>query len=116
VLYSSPNNTRSRCPLQLEPSGASSTAATSSRDRNVSAGRLNRFSGIARTRWAIGSETGSRDDTYRMNGRIAANRTLRVRALLPRPFSRWSRNAVIVGASRSLTATRAGGVLRTRWR
>jgi len=40
---------------------------------------------------------------------IAARRLLRLRALLPRRFSRWSRNAAISGASSWAMSSSLGG-------
>ncbi len=58
--------------------------------------------------------SGWRSAANRNSEWIAASRALRVRALLPRSCSRWSRNAAISGASRSAMSSWLGG-LPVRW-
>jgi hypothetical protein len=63
--------------------------------------RSNRLVGMAGTRAMSAACSGCRSAANRNNEWIAASRALRLRALLPRACSRWSRNAPISGASRS---------------
>ena len=104
VLYIRANRTRSRWPLQVDPSGAARIAAISSRDRYPSRGRPNRFIGMARTRWTAGKQVGSRAAANFRNGAGPPGAAFRVRTQLPRTCSRWSRKARIAGASRSADA------------
>ena len=46
---------------------------------------------------------------------MAVKRRLRLRAVIPRLFSRSSRNAAIIGASISSKASRAGDLCRRCW-
>jgi hypothetical protein len=84
VLYMRVSRTRSRRPVSVEISGASRSNCMCSRVRCATATRSNLFEGIAKTRWATGSSNGSEAVAWRTNDRIAASRTLRVRALLRR--------------------------------
>ena len=63
-------------------------ACTSSRDRNPTSGRVQRFIGMARVRWIMASASGSFHAANRRNDRTAASRALRLRMELFRSFSR----------------------------
>jgi hypothetical protein len=63
--------------------------------------RSDRFEGMARTRWMSAACSGWCSAANWNREWIAARRALRVRVVLPRSRSRWSRNVAISGASRS---------------
>lgn len=59
--------------------------------------------------------SGCRSAAYRNSEWIAASRAFRVRGLLFRSRSRWSRNAVIRDESRSLTSSALGALPVWLW-
>src|SRR6185312_281798 len=63
---------------------------------------------MAMTRWMTAAWSRWRSAAKLNSAWIAASRALRVRTLLPRSFSRWSRNAPITGASRSVISSADG--------
>ena len=105
---------RSRRPSHRFKSGAASSAAISVAVRNDTIRLVNRFGGIARTRWISSACSGWWRAAKENSDRIAVSRTLRVRTLLCRSVSRWLRNAVIEAASRSSQSSRVGS-FPLRW-
>src|SRR5205807_2095796 len=79
-------------------SGAASNASTSGRVRKCTSVRVKRLLGMARTRWIWAAWSGTSNAAYRKKEWMAVSRRFRLRALSPRYFSKWSRNATINGA------------------
>src|SRR2546426_6275512 len=109
LLYIVSNRAWSRRPIHWERSGAARRASISSRVRYPISFLSSRLRGMASTRVAISTLSGSRKATNRKNVRRAERRMLRERTRLPRCCSRKAR---IVGASRSVTRRADGSIPR----
>ena len=92
----------SRRPVRVDRSGAARRASVSVAVRNVTIVWSARLGGMARTRSMSAACSGWRRAAKLNREWIAASRALRVRIVLPRSRSMWSRNALITGASRSV--------------
>src|SRR5439155_14094305 len=100
--------TRSRWPNQVAGSGALSKALISSRERYPTRRRSKRFIGIAMTPRIVPNAVGAINPAYWRKERSAAKRAFRLRIVLWRSTSKWSRKALTNVVSISVSSILVG--------